>query len=157
MDIKKIEKCGFTGVGFTQTVTFKEARAKKLHGIIRRLRNRYGEISGIREDRGMWAISNHQGGEGFTFYILMETDGRADTLPEGMISFQVPPQTYAHTWHPRHELPEATYQKAYQWVRDQGYEVNTEAFTHMEFYPMNQDLNEPEFDIYIPVTSEKTH
>ncbi|MDN5387554.1 MULTISPECIES: hypothetical protein [Bacillus] len=85
---------------------------KKLHGIIQQLKDRRGEIVGVQEDSGMWAISDHHGEGEFTYYILMETESLPETLPEGMISYQAPALTYAHTRHPQHERPEVTYQKS---------------------------------------------
>ncbi|WP_271725724.1 GyrI-like domain-containing protein [Bacillus paralicheniformis] len=147
MEIKKTAKPGFAGVGFSKTVSFEEAQAKKLHGVIQQLKDRRGEIVGVQEDSGMWAISDHHGEGEFTFYILMETEN----LPEGMISYQAPALTYAQTRHPQHERPEVTYQKVYQWIKDQGLRLNCDAFTQLEFYPMDGDLNELSFEIYIPI------
>ncbi|UOY87859.1 hypothetical protein [Bacillus glycinifermentans] len=103
MEITPTAKSGFTGGGFIKTVTFEEAEAKKLHGVILQLKKRYREIIGMKDDRGMWAISKHFGEEQFDFCILMETAILPQALPAGMISFQVPPLTYAHTRHPQHE------------------------------------------------------
>lgn len=64
---QKTAKAGFAGVGFSQTVSFEEARAKKLHGVIQQLKDRRGEIVGVQEDSGMWAISDHHGEGEFTF------------------------------------------------------------------------------------------
>ncbi|MCY8040264.1 GyrI-like domain-containing protein [Bacillus paralicheniformis] len=151
MEIKKTAKPGFVGVGFSQTVSFEEAQAKKLHGVIQQLKDRRGEIVGVQEDSGMWAISDHHGEGEFTFYILMETENLPETLPEGMISYQAPALTYAQTRHPQHERPEVTYQKVYQWIKDQGLRLNCDTFTQLEFYPMDGDLNELAFEIYIPI------
>lgn len=151
MEIKKTTKPGFVGVGFSQTVSFEEARAKKLHGVIQQLKDRRGEIVGVQEDSGMWAISDHHGEGEFTFYILMETENLPETLPEGMISYQAPALTYAQTRHPQHERPEVTYQKVYQWIKDQGLRLNCDSFTQLEFYPMDGDLNKLAFEIYIPI------
>ncbi|OMI27254.1 hypothetical protein BTA31_12205 [Bacillus haynesii] len=93
MEIKKTAKSEFVGVGFSQTVSFEEAQAKKLHGVIQQLKDRRGEIVDIQEDSGMWAISDHHGEEEFTFYILMETENLPESLPEGMISYHVPALT----------------------------------------------------------------
>lgn len=88
---------------------------------------------------------------GIHFLYIMETESLPETLPEGMISYQAPALTYAQTRHPQHERPEVTYQKVYQWIKDQGLRLNCDAFTQLEFYPMDGDLNELAFEIYIPI------
>ncbi|MEH6975315.1 GyrI-like domain-containing protein [Bacillus sp. JJ675] len=115
------------------------------------LKKCYRQIIGVKDDRGMWAISKHFGEEQFDFFILMETDGLPEVLPAGMISFQVPPLTYAHARHPQDENPEATYRNVYQWIKANGFQLSDKAFTHMEFYPIDQDLSAPELDIYVPI------
>lgn len=151
MEAKLVTKPGFKAVGFKQTVTFEQAQAKELHGIINKLRARHREIPHIVNPDTMLALSHPVTDKDFTFYILMEVTKFEYPLPQSMMSIEVPTHTYATCYHEAGQNIDTTYTNIHQWIKEQGLEINQRHVTHLEKYPMTQDLDNPDFDIMIPV------
>lgn len=151
MKAQIITKEAFKGVGYMKTVTFEEAQAKALHGIILDLMNKVHDIPNVVNLEGLWALSHPVSDTGFTFYILTEVSDYPDELQANMITHEVPALTYAKCHHEKGQSINQSYTDLFKWIEENGYKLNQNEVTHLEWYPLTQDLNNPHFDILIPV------
>lgn len=154
MQVQIVAKEGFKGVGYTKTVTFEEAQAKALHGIIRELAAKIAEIPNVVHRDGLWAVSHPVTSTGFTFYILAEVSEFPDELQGGMIQHELPTLTYAKYHHEKGHSISESYTGLFNWVEQNGYKLNQQDVTHLEWYPIDHDLNNPDFDILLPVHAD---
>lgn len=148
---KVITKEGFKGVGYKKTVTFEEAQAKALHGMIQELKSKIASIPNVVNNKGLWALSHPVTATGFTFYILAEVADFPTELEEGLITHELPTLTYATCYHAKGQQISESYSNLFQWIEEQGYRLNQQEVTHLEWYPLTQDELDPDFDILIPI------
>lgn len=154
MQVQIVTKEGFKGVGYTQTVTFEEAKANALHGIIRELEAKITDIPNVVNRDGLWALSHPVTTTGFAFYILAEVSDYPDQLPEGMIQHELPTLTYAKYYHEKDRSISDSYTNLFKWVEENGYKLNQQEVTHLEWYPIPHDLNNPDYDMLLPVSRD---
>lgn len=154
MIAKVVIKEAFKGVGYVKTVTFEEAQAKALHGIIHELKEKAATIPHVTNLEGLWALSHPVTKSGFTFYILAEVSQFAENLPIDMVTYELPALTYATCHHEKGQNIAQSYTNLFTWIDEQGYTLNQKDVTHLEWYPMDQDTNKPHFDIWLPILEE---
>lgn len=133
----------------------------KLKNVIASVSERVGELEYAVNPKLQLGLSYHLREDGFVHYSGYEvTDDQ--TVPEGMIEFQVPEMTYLITEHEKGQNIEQSYENIYQWIQENGYvpfqEDDVRYFDKLpikhERYPVDRDLEDPYFDILIPITKQ---
>ncbi|MGF9699493.1 GyrI-like domain-containing protein [Paenibacillus sp. MABNR03] len=120
-------------------------------------KHRLHEISDVLYPQELLGLSYHTTDTGFVHYVAVEVgEGGLSAVPSGMVKVDVPAHDYAKCSHAKGQSVEASYNRIYTWIKDQGHTVSDGPLTHYEVYPMDQDPYdpEPEFTILIPVNQK---
>ncbi len=129
-----------------------------LKGMIVTMSKRVGELSGAVDPYHQLGLSYHVKNGGFIHYSVYEVDDN-QKIPEGMIEFLVPESTYLHVSQPKGKSIGQTYHDIFEWVLKSKYQLKLDSkikyydplpIKH-EIYMSGRDLNNPYFEIYIPI------
>lgn len=135
------------------------SEVSSLKQVIYSMSNRVEELEYVLNPDLQLGLSYHLRPDGFVHYSVYEVT-EEQQVPEGMIEIYVPEMTYLVTSHPKGENIGETYSKISSWMQDGEYEPFVETdITYYdslpikhERYPANRDLEDPHFDILIPIT-----
>lgn len=139
---------------FTEVPTLKD--------VINNMKDRVGELEKKVNPNTQLGLSYHVVENGFAHYSAFEVSADQD-IPEGMVEINVPEWTYVKTSHNKGEDIAQTYTNLHNWLFNSDYtalrEEGIEYFDPYmpikhEHYPIDQDPNDPHFDIYIPVVKK---
>lgn len=145
---------GFKWEGsYTEVNTLKE--------VIKSARNRVNELDGAVNPNIQLGLSYHLRPDGFVHYSVFEIT-EEQQIPDGMIEIYVPEMTYVKAHHKKGEDVGRTYANILHWLKESAYvpyvETNVKYYDELpikhERYPSDQDMNDPHFDIFIPVVSK---
>ncbi|WP_102029256.1 GyrI-like domain-containing protein [Salirhabdus sp. Marseille-P4669] len=154
MEIEVVTKPSFQAIGLAWEGTFEQAGAGEIREIMKTLQNTLHDIKQVVHPDVHLGISNHENPSSnrFKHYSVVEVEGNSEA-PEGMVKIQIPTLRYVKTHHKRGDNIQETYTKIYNWIKENGYELDTTFLTHYEAYPMNESAysHDPEFTIMIPV------
>ncbi|MGP4073067.1 GyrI-like domain-containing protein [Piscibacillus sp. B03] len=159
-DYKIVSKPGYRAVGLKWEGTFQEI--PKLKEVIAEMKSRVNELDGATNPDIQLGLSHHVVENGFAHYSAYEVN-EDQKVPKGMVEIQVPEWTYMCTKHHKGEDIVQTYTKLHNWLHDSDYEaLKEENVTYYdpympikhEYYPADQDPNDPHFEIYIPVVKK---
>ncbi|KGX90182.1 GyrI-like domain-containing protein [Pontibacillus marinus] len=133
----------------------------KLKNVIASVSERVGELEYAVNPKLQLGLSYNLRQDGFVHYSGYEvTDDQP--IPEGMLEFQVPEMTYLITEHEKGQNIGQSYEEIYQWIKENGYvpfqEKDEEYYDKLpikhERYPADRDLDDPHFDILIPISKQ---
>ena len=149
---------GYRAVGLKWEGTFSEI-VPNLKNVIQKMEKRANELDDKLNPHVQLGLSYHVIEGGFAHYAVYEVSDSQE-IPDGMIEIKVPQLTYVKTTHHKGEDIQKTYTDLHEWLFDSDYTAFREAGVDYydpympikhEYYPTNQDPNEPHFDIYIPI------
>ncbi|RXI96637.1 transcriptional regulator [Anaerobacillus alkaliphilus] len=129
-----------------------------LKSMIQTMSERVGELTHAVDPDTQLGLSYHLRPDGFVHYSVYEV-GEEQTIPEGMIEFFVPEMTYLVTQHEKGQNIGQSYDNIARSLSDSEYKAFSEAdikyFDNLpikhERYPRDRDLNDPHFEILIPI------
>jgi predicted transcriptional regulator YdeE len=129
-----------------------------LKTLIYGMNERVGELDCAVNPDTQLGLSYHLRPDGFVHYSVYEVSEKQQ-IPSGMIEINVPEMTYLITHHKKGQNIGQTYENIAQWIKendyepfvDRGVEYYDELPVKHERYPDNRDLNDPHFDILIPI------
>ena len=129
-----------------------------LKGMIVTMSNRSKELSGAIDPTHQLGLSYHVRNGGFIHYSVYEVNDE-QKIPEGMIEFFVPESMYVHVSHPKGKSIGQTYHDIFEWIEKSKYQLKLDKDTKYydplpikhEVYMSGRDLNNPYFEIYIPI------
>lgn len=148
----------FRAVGLKWEGTFSEI-VPNLKNVIQQVKDRADELENKVHYNVQLGLSYHVIENNFTHYAVYEVSEEQE-IPEGMIEIRVPEWTYVMTTHSKGEDVQKTYTDLHQWGFDSDYTALREDGVNFydpympikhEYYPSNQDSDDPHFDIYIPI------
>ncbi|UTR10306.1 GyrI-like domain-containing protein [Evansella sp. LMS18] len=135
---------------------------QQLKQVIQTMSERAGELEGRVEPNMQLGLSYHERPDGFTHYSAYEVT-EEQPVPEGMIEKYIPELTYFVTNHEKGADIGETYYKISRWLLESEYKAYTEPnvvyfedalpIKH-EKYPHDRDLQNPHFEIWIPVVKK---
>ncbi|MGC9358020.1 MAG: GyrI-like domain-containing protein [Anaerolineae bacterium] len=151
MEPKIVQKEAFTVVG--PKLRCKVGETGDIPQLWGQLMGRMGEIEHLIQDGNSYGVMVNFDEETEAYdYLAGFGVSEVENVPEGMVSLEIPAQTYAVFTCTMPTIGE-TYNAIYgEWLPQSGYEhAPTPEF---ELYPMSFDPENPEseFQIYIPVT-----
>ncbi|TKC19134.1 GyrI-like domain-containing protein [Robertmurraya kyonggiensis] len=161
MNYKIITLPSYRAVGLKWEGTFSEI-VPNLKNVIQQVKDRADELENRVNPNVQLGLSYHVIENGFEHYAVYEVSEEQE-IPEGMIEIRVPEWTYVMTTHNKGEDIQKTYTDLHQWLFDSDYTAFREASVDYydpympikhEYYPSNQDPNDPHFDIYIPIVKK---
>ncbi|MGD6779315.1 GyrI-like domain-containing protein [Sutcliffiella horikoshii] len=134
------------------------AEVPQLKELIIQMSKRVGEFAFAKEPETQLGLSYHLRSDGFVHYSVFEVDEQQEILP-GMIEIIVPEMTYLLVKHPKGKDIGVTYTGIYQWFKECDYQPwkkkGKEYFDDLpikhERYPVDRDLEDPHFEILIPI------
>ncbi|MCA1320629.1 GyrI-like domain-containing protein [Bacillus tianshenii] len=129
-----------------------------LKNVILQMSERVGELPSAVEPEVQLGLSYHLRPDGFVHYSVFRVE-EEQGVPEGMVDIRVPEMTYLKVLHEKGQDFGHTYTKIYQWFKQNDYilfkESGVDYFDDLpikhERYPVNRDLNDPHFEILIPI------
>ncbi|TYS70448.1 transcriptional regulator [Sutcliffiella horikoshii] len=134
------------------------AEVPKLKELIIKMSNRVSELSYVKNPETQLGLSYHLRSDGFIHYSVFEVDKKQELLL-GMVEIIVPEMTYLKVEHPKGKDIGVTYTEIYQWFKECDYQPFKEKgidyyddlpIKH-EKYPVDRDLEDPHFEILIPI------
>ncbi|TLS36960.1 GyrI-like domain-containing protein [Pseudalkalibacillus caeni] len=151
-----VEVPAYRGIGFKWEGPYTEIHTLK--DVILKMSSRVGELEQAVNPEVQLGLSYHLRPDGFVHYSVFEV-GEEQEVPEGMVEIKVPEMTYIITHHKKGKDIGESYQNLYQWFKESEYSPYTETdLTYYddlpikhERYPVGRDLEDPHFDILIPV------
>ncbi|KPB06334.1 GyrI-like domain-containing protein [Bacillus sp. CHD6a] len=134
------------------------AEVPTLKELIIQMSNRVNELSYIKNPETQLGLSYHLRPDGFIHYSGFEVGEKQELLP-GMVEVTVPEMSYFKVAHPKGKDIGATYTKIYQWFKECDYQPLKEKGINYfddlpikhERYPVDRDLEDPHFEILIPI------
>ncbi|WP_141433962.1 GyrI-like domain-containing protein [Bacillus sp. 03113] len=150
----------YRGIGLKWDGSY--AEISTLKKLIIRMSSRVGELDHAVNQEVQLGLSYHRRNDGFVHYSVYEVSDMQQ-VPDGMVEIHVPEMTYLKTHHKKGKDIGQTYKKILQWLKESDYvpyvdrnEVYYDdlAIKH-ERYPVDRDLNDPHFDILIPIDRKK--
>ncbi len=151
----------YRAVGLIWEGTFSEI-APNLKNVIQQVKDRANELEYKVNPTVQLGLSYHVIENGFTHYAVYEVNEEQE-VPDGMIEIWVPEWTYVKTTHNKGDDVQQTYTDLHKWLFDSEYTAFREAGVDYydpympikhEHYPVDHDLNDPHFDIYIPIVKK---
>ncbi|MCM3638145.1 GyrI-like domain-containing protein [Sporosarcina luteola] len=150
----------YRGVGLKWDGPYTEITILK--ELIANMSSRVHELDHTINPKVQLGLSYHLRPDGFVHYSVYEV-GEEQELPEGMMEINVPEMTYLMTHHTREQDIGQTYGKILEWLKISDYEPyiepNVDYYDDLpikhERYPSDRDVNNPHFDIYIPIQRKK--
>lgn len=154
-----VKKPSFTTIGLKWEGAFSEAEAGAIKSVMREMHQRMSEIDHVVQTDSLIGLSyNASPGKAyFTHYSTVEVKEIAN-VPPGMVRMTIPETTFVTTKHEKGKNIQASYEKIYQWIAENGYKASSGGLTHVEVYPAQPDTytDAPEFIIMIPVEKERS-
>lgn len=155
-----VELSAYRGIGLKWEGPYSEVQTLKK--MIHSMSNRVEELEHAINPEIQLGLSYHLRPDGFVHYSVYEVS-QEQTLPAGMCEIIVPEMTYLITFHQKGTDIGQTYGKIAQWLMESDYEPyvepNVEYFDVLpikhERYPKNRELDDPHFDILIPICKKK--
>ncbi|QFT87923.1 Bacterial transcription activator, effector binding domain [Bacillus sp. THAF10] len=150
------KKPGYRAVGLMWEGPWSEIG--KLKSTIQTMNERVVELEQAVDSAMQLGLSYHTRQDGFTHYSVYEVT-EEQAIPDGMVELRVPEMTYLVVSHLKGENIGNTYQSISQWLAESEYKPFVESgrtyhdplpIKH-ERYPHNRDLEDPHFEIWIPV------
>lgn len=150
----------YRAVGLKWEGTYSEIKPH-LKNIINQMVNRSVELKHKVNPTIQLGLSYHVVKNGFAHYSVFEVDEK-QKLPEGMIEIRVPEWTYVKATHHKGQDIQQTYTDLHIWLynsdytplREQGIAYYDDMPIKHEHYPIDRDMNDEHFDIYIPVVKK---
>lgn len=150
----------YRGIGLKWEGAYTEVSTLKK--VIDNMNSRAGELEHAVNPEVQLGLSYHLRPDGFVHYSVYEVDEKQQ-LPNGMIEINVPQMTYLMTHHQKGQDIGETYEKIAHWFKESEYapyvEEGVEYYDDLpikhERYPKDRDLNDPNFDILIPIIKKK--
>lgn len=161
MSYKIVELPAFRAAGLKWEGTFSEI-VPHLKNLIGQARDRGDELEHRVNPDVQLGLSYHVIEDGFAHYSVYEVSEEQE-IPEGMVEIRIPEWTYVMTSHNKGEDVQQTYTDLHQWLADSDYTAFREAGVNYsdsympikhEYYPADQDPDDPHFEIYIPVVKK---
>lgn len=136
-------------------------QVNELKHTIKNMHKRSTELKDIIDSQKKLGLSYHTRPDGFVHYSGFQVKENTE-IPLGMIDIYIPELTYLITLHQAGDDIGKTYMKIYHWLKDCAYipytEPNIEYYDDLpikhEVYPVHQDLDQPHFNIMIPITRQ---
>ncbi|RLQ94367.1 AraC family transcriptional regulator [Falsibacillus albus] len=149
----------YRGIGLKWEGAYSEV--DELKKMIASMQGRVSELEHALHPELQLGLSYHLRPDGFVHYSVYEVDEKQQ-VPEGMIEINVPEMTYFTTHHAKGESIGGTYSKIHQWMDENDYhpygEAEVEYFDSLpikhERYPHDRDVDDPHFDIRIPIVKK---
>ncbi|WP_223701788.1 GyrI-like domain-containing protein [Sutcliffiella deserti] len=151
-----ITKPAYRAIGMKWEGPYSEI--KELKEVINTMSTRAGELEHAVEPEVQLGMSYHLRPDGFIHYSVFEVELKQE-IPDEMEEIIVPEMQYLKVQHEKGKDFGHTYSKIYQWFKESDYipytEQNVEYYDDLpikhERYPIDRDLNDPHFEILIPV------
>ncbi|WP_164669769.1 GyrI-like domain-containing protein [Virgibacillus doumboii] len=155
-----VTKPAYRGVGLKWDGSYEEVSTLKK--VIDRMSNRAGELDNAVDPQTQLGLSYHLRPDGFVHYSVFEVNDEQH-IPDGMVEIHVPEMTYLVVHHEKGQDIGGTYDKIFKWIKESDYipyeEPNVDYHDPIpikhERYPMDRDLNDPYFDILIPIEKKQ--
>ncbi len=152
-----VEIPAYRGMGIKWNGAYTEINSLK--EFITTMSSRVGELEYAINPKVQLGLSYHLRPDGFVHYSVYEVS-EEQQLPEGMVEINVPKRTYLMIHHEKDQDIGQTYDKIFQWLKESDYEPfresNVEYYDRLpikhERYPNDRDVNNPHFDILIPIS-----
>ncbi|PAD41260.1 GyrI-like domain-containing protein [Shouchella clausii] len=133
----------------------------QLKEVIHTMEHRVEELKDVINPNIQLGLSYHTRNDGFEHYSVFEVK-RTQPLLEGMVELYVPEMTYFVTTHQKGEMIGQTYEHIQQWLAESDYKPFQDPNRHYydplpikhERYPKDRDLQDPHFEIFIPITTK---
>ncbi|RDI45676.1 GyrI-like domain-containing protein [Falsibacillus pallidus] len=156
LEFEILELPAYRAIGLKWDGAYSEAST--LGTVIQKMSERVHELEGAVNPDVQLGLSYHTRVDGFVHYSAYEVSEKQD-VPEDMVEIRVPAMTYLFMHHSKGSDINDAYTKVYNWFNDHDYipyrEEGKEYFDHLpikhERYPKDRDVNDPEFDILIPI------
>lgn len=151
----------FRAIGLKWEGTFSEIVPDLKHKI-QKVENHADELKNKAHPDIQLGLSYDVIENGFAHYAVYEVSDEQE-IPEGVIGIRVPEWTYVKTAHLKGENVQKTFADLQQWLFDSKYTALRKAGVDYydpymsikhEYYPFDQDPDNPHFDIYIPVVKK---
>ncbi|WP_205825396.1 GyrI-like domain-containing protein [Bacillus sp. RO1] len=134
------------------------AEVPKLRELIIQMSNRVNELSYVKNPGTQLGLSYHLRSDGFIHYSGFEVDEKQELLPR-MVEITVPEMSYLKVAHPKGKDLGVTYTEIYQWfkecdykpLKEKGIEYYDDLPIKHERYPVDRNLEDPHFEILIPI------
>ncbi|WP_173917189.1 GyrI-like domain-containing protein [Halobacillus sp. Marseille-Q1614] len=147
---------GYRGIGLRWEGPYTEIHSLKK--VISSMNKRVNELPLSVDPEVQLGLSYHIRPDGFVHYSVFEVEGKQQ-IPEDMVEIVVPALTYLLTSHKKGQNIGSTYERIYEWLQKSDYvpyaEPEVEYYDKLpikyERYPANRDLEDPHFDILIPI------
>ncbi|MFO1446208.1 AraC family transcriptional regulator [Bacillus sp. Bva_UNVM-123] len=154
-----VEIPAYRGIGLRWDGAYTEISSLK--ELINQMSSRVGELEDAVDPKLQLGLSYHVRSDGFVHYSVYEVS-EEQQIPNEMIEINIPKMTYLMIKHNKGQDIGETYGKIYQWFKENDYlpykETNVEYYDDLpikhERYPNDRDLNDPHFDIFIPITKK---
>ncbi|MBD1383110.1 GyrI-like domain-containing protein [Metabacillus arenae] len=146
----------YRGIGLKWDGPYTEISTLKK--LINSMSSRVGELDYAINSEVQLGLSYHLRPDGFVLYSVYEV-GEEQQVPDGMVEINVPEMSYLITHHKKGQDIGQTYKNIFQWLKESEYapclEPDVEYYDDLpikhERYPNDRDLNDPHFDILIPI------
>ncbi|CAG9622557.1 GyrI-like domain-containing protein [Sutcliffiella rhizosphaerae] len=134
----------------------------QLKQTIQKMSERTDELQHVINPTLQLGLSYHTRPDGFAHYSMFEVTNEQE-IPVGMMELYIPEFTYFVTNHQKGEDIGETYYKISRWIMDSEYmtyrETQVRYFEDIlpikhEKYPLDRDLQDPHFEIWIPITQK---
>ncbi|WP_202077798.1 GyrI-like domain-containing protein [Caldalkalibacillus salinus] len=135
----------------------------QLKAMIQEVSQRVGELEHAVNPQIQLGLSYHLRPDGFVHYSAYEVTDEQD-VPEGMVEIAVPEMTYLMTQHQKGQDIGQTYNEVWNWMTKSEYDPYREPSVQYfddylpikhERYPADRDLEDPHFDILIPIIKQR--
>lgn len=154
-----VEIPAYRGIGLKWDGAYTEISSLK--ELINQMSSRVGELEHAVDPKLQLGLSYHVRSDGFVHYSVYEVS-EEQQIPNEMVEINIPKMTYLMIKHNKGQDIGETYGKIYQWFKENDYlpykETNVEYYDDLpikhERYPNDRDLNDPHFDIFIPITKK---
>ncbi|QHS21496.1 AraC family transcriptional regulator [Virgibacillus sp. MSP4-1] len=151
----------YRAIGLKWEGTFSEI-VPNLKNTISLMKGRAGELDHKVNPDVQLGLSYHVIENGFVHYSVFEVS-EAQEVPDEMLEIRIPEWTYMKAGHKKGEDIAQTYSALHQWLFDSEYRAYREPGVDYydpympikhEYYPADQNPDDPHFDIYIPITKK---
>ncbi|GAA0595170.1 hypothetical protein GCM10009001_09120 [Virgibacillus siamensis] len=150
----------YRGVGLKWDGSYVEVSS--LGKLVENMRIRVGELEHVVNPDIQLGLSYHLRPDGFVHYSVFEVS-YDQPIPADMVEIHVPEMTCMLTHHEKGQDIGETYKKVAQWVKEESdftpfMESDVTYYDALpikhEHYPVDRDMNDPHFDILIPVVKK---
>ncbi|XXM71092.1 GyrI-like domain-containing protein [Lysinibacillus sphaericus] len=157
LDYKVTDLPGYRAIGLKWEGAYSEV--EDLKEMIQNMSKRVSELEHAVNPQEQLGLSYHLRPDGFVHYSVYKVSLEQE-IPEGMVEIKVSPMTYFCIHHPKGRDIGHTYSEIYQWLKENGeyapwVEEGMKYYDDLpikhERYPNDRDLNDPHFDILIPL------